>query len=471
MNTTYLLLLSLVFVVTNTNVIAFGVLPELAKNHAIVSSKKAFITPRKLIENRRLETSRIYAEEQSSENRKPKKIFLCFDGSGNSPESNNLSEKEDTGYTNVLKLHLMLGGSIDNTLADVPGQKSLYVRGAGAVKGNNWNKIIIGGYKLNFALGDLRFQRKKMKKLLKEHYQEGDLLYLFGFSRGSAAAREFCVKLNKEGLKIKDKDGKKIKISSPPVTFLGCFDTVVVQLLTNFKFLIRNSVLKHVPSPKRLGERNGIAANVKKAVHLPVMDDARMWAFPEFFRPTLMDLADGRVEEVWFPGEHGDCGGAFYKKGLGDTSLTYMMNCLEKLDDKPEFLDSNDIKDAAFYDSSLNLTKENITSIKEWMKFDPNNKDVHFNSDWSQRVLGARLEGKFYDNELISVHENVLDQYKYAASMDANNRASMYTDNDVARYNIVNLKASQFQVIDMNGDVSEAKTEELRELLDKVVQK
>lgn len=65
-----------------------------------------------------------------------KNIIICFDGTCNHPsdakqerEWFGLGEIEDSGITNILKLHVMLGGTLDNQ--PKKNQHSLYYSGVG----------------------------------------------------------------------------------------------------------------------------------------------------------------------------------------------------------------------------------------------------------------------------------------------------------------------------------------------------
>lgn len=61
---------------------------------------------------------------------------------------------------------------------------------------------------------------------------------------------------------------------------------------------------------------------VETARHAVAMDERR-----HTFSPTLWtDVAPGRdVEQVWFPGVHGDVGGGYAQAGLSDGVLLWMM--------------------------------------------------------------------------------------------------------------------------------------------------
>ncbi|KAH8916136.1 hypothetical protein BT69DRAFT_1355942 [Atractiella rhizophila] len=119
--------------------------------------------------------------------RQCRNLVLCFDGTGNS-FSNNL--------TNIIKLFSFLE-------TDSPSQRCYYQPG-------------IGTYEVPTMVGNIYFASSKVLDLafattmdahiqqgytfLMENYQNGDCIYLFGFSRGSATARALAGMLATVGL-------------------------------------------------------------------------------------------------------------------------------------------------------------------------------------------------------------------------------------------------------------------------------
>merc|ERR1712086_284200 len=119
----------------------------------------------------------------------------------------------------------------------------------------------------------------------------------------------------------KGKDGETVEGSDVEIAFMGCFDTVSMQVKSNKKNIVNDRRKKKLPSCTYIGEKNGkIASIVKQAVHNVVLDDNRMWTLGPRNPPILMGSED-RVNEVWFSGEHGDSGGTYYHRGLPDTSF------------------------------------------------------------------------------------------------------------------------------------------------------
>ena len=167
-------------------------------------------------------------------------LLLFKDGTGNSPETDFPDGESGRGFTNIYKLHLLAGGSTDRTDEKdyeagsnyVDGQISLYQRGVAASRQENFR--IPGLTKLaklqslvaakNFAVGNvMRFQVNPMIDRISKVYDEGDSVYVIGFSRGAASARIFTNKIltGEKGFKV------------PSVEFLGVYDTVLEDQLIN----------------------------------------------------------------------------------------------------------------------------------------------------------------------------------------------------------------------------------------------
>jgi uncharacterized protein (DUF2235 family) len=330
-----------------------------------------------------------------------KKILVCFDGSGNSPNNafhtdEEIAEGKDGKVSNVLKIHVLAGGSLDNTRADVAGQRSLYYTGVGT-RGDAVLK------KLRFALALLGPQDaiNEAKNDLKEHYEPGDLLYVFGFSRGSATARLFCSQLADEGLEIKGQ-----KVDSPPVEFLGCFDTVA-------DFGIPTLKKSKIPKSGVLGEKDGkIAHIIRQATHLLSLDDLRVT-----FSPTLMGQEEDRdIHEVWFPGSHSGVGGGWGNEGLSDGACVYMMERASGLAENAlTFIDVDEVvSEALLMPAAMSDTKKERQLTNDNIRITPDlttpvhdtsyEKLKHLNSPRSLYVV---KDDKAVDGATVLISDNV----------------------------------------------------------------
>lgn len=240
-----------------------------------------------------------------------KNIIICFDGTCNHPsdakqerEWFGLGEIEDNGITNILKLHTMFGGTLDNKPFNSK-QHSLYYSGVGTY-GNKIQQMFNAAFSPK-NLDVARIIKTAGRDLLKT-FKAGDRVFIFGFSRGAAIARRFAAVIN--DYLPKNAEAKGV------VRFLGVFDTVASIGFPNLDD-------DEKPVSDVVFENCTVSAHVTEALHLVSLDDKRI-----AFMPTLMNK-DDRVSELWFAGAHSDVGGGFWFDGLSDISLEYMVKELE----------------------------------------------------------------------------------------------------------------------------------------------
>ena len=112
-----------------------------------------------------------------------KNIVLCFDGSGNEIEQN---------ASNVLKLFYYL---------DKKAQLAFYDPGVATISSikSKYLACIPELIQMNSGYG-LQENLMQGYRLLMEHYQHGDKVYLFGFSRGAYTARALAGFIYRVGL-------------------------------------------------------------------------------------------------------------------------------------------------------------------------------------------------------------------------------------------------------------------------------
>lgn len=413
-----------------------------------------------------------------------RKILLCFDGSGENPELNGpnfssedtankteLSNSErlkaydgkskiltDNGFSNVVKLHLLAGGALDpeNTKENVKNQISLYIEGVGGQSDN----ALIRTFN-NYMGGCLATQTRPIRQRLEEIYEEGDEIFITGFSRGASSARTFAVELQEKGLTTIF--GNLVK--PVPVELLCCFDTVSDQFikqawnpLARFRFYNRLLNLG-IQSSDVLGEKDGqLPDNVKKAVHNISLDDVRAG----MFSPVFMDSSDTkRVHEVWFPGVHSDVGGAYFMDGVSDISGRYMQKYMEEAGLK--FLKPEDI------------SEESLKTEDYKQDFDFETRDAAFKPDASAMTHLSVMLGLRRSRPIITVKENdhweegvVRIHESFLARIQSDSPMQHLSGTEPEPYYInKNLKdLENFVVV---GDMNEklpGKTEELKKALE-----
>jgi hypothetical protein len=182
-----------------------------------------------------------------------------------------------------------------------------------------------------------------------EHYQPGDEIYLFGFSRGAFQARSLGGLLNLVGIpkspgapelatawqayELRREAGHKVRIAKVknaahhpvPIKCIGVWDTVGnlgIPLLRTLRYNRRFAFHDVRLSP-----------NVEVGLHALAIDEPR-----GAFSPALWIAPKGqaipshqRVEQVWFPGSHCDVGGGLTCSALSDASLIWMASRAHQL--------------------------------------------------------------------------------------------------------------------------------------------
>lgn len=228
-----------------------------------------------------------------------KNIIVYIDGTGNSPET--VDPAKDESVTNIYRLF-----KVTSSVNQVP----IYVRGlateevlwdegfwntAKAVKGEISNAA--GFY---FGKGAEQIKNETFKKI-DSVFEVNDKLYLFGFSRGAAIARDLANDLVEKGLTAQ---------SDVSIEMMGLFDCVA-------SFGIPVDVWELKTQRINLGKKLQLPEKVGHVYHAVSIHDTRSG-----FEPTLVSP---RYEEVWFAGTHADIGGGYVQRGMADITLKYMM--------------------------------------------------------------------------------------------------------------------------------------------------
>jgi uncharacterized protein (DUF2235 family) len=255
----------------------------------------------------------------------PKNIVICCDGTGNEFGDHN---------SNVVKLY----GSL---IADERRQVAYYHPGVGTMGApaarNRISKAwsVVAG--LAFGAGLLDNVGDAYRYLM-EVFEEGDRIFLFGFSRGAYTVRALAGALHMFGLLHLGNDGlipyitrmfakrtrkaggmthtfevaagfKATFCRNCPLHFVGVWDTV--------------SSVGWIWDPLKLPYT---AQNPDMAVgrHAVSIDERRC-----YFRNNLWGVAlpNQNIKQVWFAGVHSDIGGSYpYREcGLSQISLEWML--------------------------------------------------------------------------------------------------------------------------------------------------
>lgn len=255
-----------------------------------------------------------------------KNIVICCDGTGNEYSDRN---------SNVVKLYGVL-------LIDRSRQVGYYHPGVGTMGAPSAHNKITKAWSvlmgLAFGVGLLANVGDAYRYLMNV-YEEGDLVFLFGFSRGAYTVRALAGVLHMFGLLYPGNDGlipyilrmyakrtrkaagmtqtfdvaagfKETFCRHCPLHFVGVWDTV--------------SSVGWIWDPVRLPytAQNPDMANGRHAVSI---DERRCYFRSNLWGPQLPQQQS--LKQVWFAGVHSDVGGSYadMQSGLSQIALEWML--------------------------------------------------------------------------------------------------------------------------------------------------
>ena len=263
-----------------------------------------------------------------------KRIIICSDGTWNKPEEDLTKDYP----TNVLKFSRSIKPVDDNGIAQTVfydwGIGSYHDKVGGGGFGAGLDKNIMDGY-----------------RYIVHNYDEGDEIFLFGFSRGAYTVRclagliNNCSILKKEhenriseayklyknpkeipdGVYSQDFRSKYSVVQKAPIHFVGVWDTVgALGLPKSLGLFIKKQHQFYDPK---------IGSIIKTARHALSIDETR-----EDFEPTIWEQDWEKkvdLKQVWFAGVHSDVGGSYPPdKGteihLSDIPMIWMKKEAEK---------------------------------------------------------------------------------------------------------------------------------------------
>lgn len=260
-----------------------------------------------------------------------KKIVIFCDGTWNSADAKN--------KTNVVKVWKALAANDGNGAMQVP----IYDAGVGS-KGGPLRRVFEGAT----GTGLSRNIRDVYSGLVKE-FEEGDEIFLFGFSRGAYTVRSLAGmirncgvlkrssdpvearQLVKKAFKLyrshEDKDHpnganarafRNTYAVETQIKFIGVWDTVGAlgnPLWTNSPLSRRNKF-----------HDTSLSSIIENAYHAMSIDEKRL-----NFKECLWDQQKSNrqnqvLEQVWFAGVHSDVGGGYANTTYSDIPLGWMMD-------------------------------------------------------------------------------------------------------------------------------------------------
>ena len=299
----------------------------------------------------------------SSQNleQKPRNIVICCDGTNNEYEKNN---------TNVVLLFQALVRDQRQLVFYDPGLGTFSILGR-----HLFRKI---GKKLGgaFAYG-LSKNLEDAYSFLMNHYEEGDRVFLFGFSRGAFTVRALAGMLYKCGLLPKGANnlvqyvtktynkrkndriarGFKATFCRPcKPHFIGVWDTV--KSLGSLK--------------KREFLDETLNKDISFGYHAVSLDEQRAK-----FQVSLWDekkaTKEQTISQVWFPGVHSDVGGSYKERGLSDGALKWMA---ERAVDQDLLLQSGWEKAIGLKPNPGDKKSRHYSRKKHWRLWPPKKRDI-----------------------------------------------------------------------------------------------
>ncbi len=258
-----------------------------------------------------------------------KNIVLCFDGTWNKPGDEQVDDSQQV-ETNVRRFYESVTASSPHGTPQI----AWYDQGVGT----HWYDRVTGGV----AGMGLDINIMEGYRQLAKHYEEGDAVYILGFSRGAYTARSLvgfvrnCGLITGELLDLKlgiafgiyrtRDDGPDSKVAKffrqrfaqeIPIKFVGVWDTVGALGIPLKLFQDVNTKLYEFHDTH-------LSGIVENAFHAVAVDEHRglydvcLWD-PEQPRSR-------RLEQRWFVGAHSDVGGGYADRALSDIALRWMQD-------------------------------------------------------------------------------------------------------------------------------------------------
>jgi uncharacterized protein (DUF2235 family) len=258
-----------------------------------------------------------------------KRIVICFDGTWNKPADENLPLDQQV-ETNVYRFYR----SVKDIGADGSKQVKWYDEGVGT----KWYDRFIGG---GIGTG-LEINIIQGYEFLAKEYEQGDEVYVLGFSRGAYTARSLVGMIRNCGLILPKHLALRVPMAygiyrtrgdsvdsftaktfraafcrEIRIKFIGVWDTVgalgiplhILQIL-NMKFYeFHDTTLSTI---------------VENAYHAIAIDEHRIDYDVCLWAPDAPPQQ--KLEQRWFIGAHCDVGGGYPDRRLSDMTLRWMQD-------------------------------------------------------------------------------------------------------------------------------------------------
>lgn len=244
-----------------------------------------------------------------------REIIVCLDGTTNTPQGWTKTDGSDPSYTNVYKVFCATkGGNRIRTYVEGIGGYGALAKPMMAASGQGlWPKLT------------------RAYQFVVAHYEPGDRVFIFGFSRGAYTARHLAGLITRVGLSshnltrthrviedyvhTRSREGRPEDATAAPVQFLGLWDAVAGT----------RSGLTAIRHDEHHDGR--LEAGILHAAHAVALDERRISFLPEIYERTTHT---SQLEQRLFPGGHSDVGGGNSDSQLSDAALEWMIQRAER---------------------------------------------------------------------------------------------------------------------------------------------
>jgi uncharacterized protein (DUF2235 family) len=373
-----------------------------------------------------------------------KNIILCSDGTG---------QKGGEGpATNVFRIYNM----VDNDKED---QLVFYDDGIGTESHVNLVKASARAFGFGFGSNVIN-----LYKHLVRHYRPGDKVFMFGYSRGAATVRALAGMIQTVGLlkrdclEFADKDTgiidelrfhitaikamyyyrgaqknpedarkfmRKYTHGVIDIEMIGVWDTVdslgfpkESSWLVIGLSLLMDKIMEQF-FPKRHYNYQ-LDKNVKHAYQALAVDETR-YSFMPIMWNEVSEQRPENIEQVWFPGSHGNVGGGTDRTELSSISLNWMMNKAQRLGLRFYARKVEDVKEEVNDSGRLYNSRQ---GIKTYYRFGPRHiRNLSLN------------KGESILQDKIRIHESVFKRMRLTEYYPIlPNEFEIYRDNSFLDY-------------------------------------
>ena len=258
-----------------------------------------------------------------------KRIVICFDGTWNKP-ADEVLPPEGRVETNVCRFYK----SLKEQATDGSKQVKWYDEGVGT----RWYNKYIGG-----AIGaGLEINIVQGYEFLAQEYEDGDEVYILGFSRGAYTARSLVGMIRNCGLihakhlalrvplaygiyRTRDDNADSLTAKmfrgafsrEIKIKFLGVWDTVGALGIPLDVLKLFNMKFYEFHDTK-------LSSIVENAYHAVAVDEHRRDYTATLWNPDTEP--EQKMEQRWFVGAHCDIGGGYEDRRLSDLTLRWIQD-------------------------------------------------------------------------------------------------------------------------------------------------